>query len=67
MLCQDTGHQESVHIELPVDLARDISYLLKAICNLGGNGRIQLDVNNGAVTGTEVTVKRERRRGRSSR
>lgn len=67
MICSATGEQPAIKIDLPIDLARDISYLLVAIKELGGNGRITLDVNNGAVTGTEVTVKRVRKAGRSSR
>lgn len=62
MLCSDTGCQQAIKIPMPVDLARDISYLLKSIKELGGNGRITLDVGNGEVTGTEVTIKRPRRK-----
>lgn len=61
MQCSETDSQlPAVRIAMPVDLARDISYLLKAIRDLGGNGRILLDVSGGAVIGTEVTVKRLR-------
>lgn len=63
MLCSDTDNKlPAVKVTLPLDLARDISYLLDAIRSLGGSGRIQLDVSGGNVTGTEVTVKRPRRK-----
>ncbi len=63
MLCSDTSSKlPAVKIGMPVDLARDISYLLEGIKQLGGNGRITLDVSGGNVTGTEVTVKRQRKK-----
>lgn len=62
MLCSDTGCQPSIKIAMPVDLARDISYLIESIKSLGGNGKIVLDVSGGNVTGTEVTVKRQRKK-----
>ena len=63
MLCSDTDNAlPAVKVALPLDLARDISHLLEAIRSLGGSGRIQLDVSGGNVTGTEVTVKRPRRK-----
>jgi len=60
MLCSDTGHTEAIKIKMPVDLAKDISYWLEAIKQLGGNGRITLDISGGNVTSTEATIKRHR-------
>ena len=61
MLCTDTDTGlPAVRVALPLDVARDISYLLKAITDLGGNGRIQLDISGGAVVSTEVSIKRQR-------
>jgi len=62
MLCSDTGCQQAIKIAMPVDLARDISYLLEGLKSLGGNGHITLDVQNGEVMGTEMTIKRVRRK-----
>ncbi len=61
MQCRDTGGSlPAVRIEMPVDLARDISSLINSIQALGGNGRIILEVVGGAVISTEVAVKRQR-------
>ena len=62
MQCSDTGEHQAVKIAMPVDLARDISNLLTGIENLGGNGRIVLDVSGGSVVSTEMTVKRHRKK-----
>lgn len=63
MLCSDTSSKlPAIKIGMPVDLARDISYLIESIKSLGGNGKIVLDVSGGNVTGTEVTVKRQRKK-----
>jgi hypothetical protein len=58
--CETDSRIPAVHIKMPVDLARDISYLLEGIRSLGGHGKIVLDVQGGDVTGTEVTIKRLR-------
>jgi hypothetical protein len=61
MQCRDTGSSlPAVKIEMPVDLARDISSLINSIRALGGTGRITLDMQGGNVTGTEITVRRPR-------
>lgn len=63
MQCSDTSaRMPAVQIKMPLDLARDISYLIESIKSLGGNGKITLDVSGGNVTSTEVTVKRQRRK-----
>lgn len=63
MLCTDTDTGlPAVRVALPLDVARDISYLLKAIAEAGGNGRITLFVFGGNVTDTELTVKRTRKK-----
>jgi hypothetical protein len=63
LICSDTSAKlPAVKIGLPIDLAKDISYLLEGIKSLGGNGRITLDLSNGSVTSTEVTIKRSRKK-----
>ncbi len=63
MLCSDTSSKlPAVKIGMPVDLARDISDLLESIEKFGGFGRITLDVQGGNVMGTEVTIKRSRKK-----
>lgn len=63
MLCSETdGQMKAVHVAMPRDLALDISYLLNAIKQAGGNGRILLTVSGGDVIDTELTVKRPRKR-----
>ncbi len=67
MLCSDTSSKlPAVKIGMPVDLARDISYLLEGIKQLGGTGRITLDVSGGQVIGTETTIKRRRDKKQST-
>lgn len=63
MLCSDTSSSiPAVKIGMPLDLARDISELLDSIKSLGGFGRITLDIQGGNVMGTEITIKRSRKK-----
>jgi hypothetical protein len=63
MLCSETdSRMPAVKIGMPLDLARDFSYILKSIIDMGGNGRITFEVHGGNVTSTEVTVKRQRKK-----
>ena len=63
MLCTDTDSGlQAVRVALPLDVARDISYLLKAISEAGGNGRITLFVFGGTITDTELSIKRTRKK-----
>lgn len=67
MLCTETDSRvPAVKIGMPVDLARDISYLLEGIKSLGGSGRIVLDISGGQVIGTETTIKRRRDKKQAS-
>ena len=61
MQCSDTSAKlPAVHIAMPVDLAKDISYYLEAIKAIGGNGRITLFVSGGNVVDSEITAKPKR-------
>jgi hypothetical protein len=60
MQCRDTDSHQVIRIEMPVDLARDISSLINSIKALGGNGRITLEMFGGNVISTEIAVKRQR-------
>jgi hypothetical protein len=67
MLCSETDSRvPAVKIVMPVDLARDISYLIEGIKALGGTGRITLDISGGQVIGTETTIKRRRDKKQAS-
>ncbi len=63
MLCSDTsGKLPAVKLPIPIDLAADIAYMLKGIRDMGGTGRLTLDVSGGNVTSTELSVKRPRKK-----
>jgi hypothetical protein len=63
MRCSDTsGKLPAIHLPIPLDLAADIAYMLKGIKEMGGTGRLVLDVSGGNVTSTELSVKRPRKK-----
>ena len=67
MLCSETdSHIPAVKIGLPIDLAKDISYWLEAIKQVGGNADLTLRVRNGSVEEFETLIKQSRKRKKSA-
>ncbi len=67
MLCSETdSHIPAVKIGLPIDLAKDISYWLEAIKQVGGNADLTLHVRGGNVEEFETLIKQRRQRKKSA-
>jgi hypothetical protein len=67
MLCSDTSaNMPAIKIGLPLDLARDISYWLESIKQLGGNADLTLHVRGGNVEEFETLFKQSRKRKKAS-
>lgn len=67
MLCSDTNTSlQAVKIALPLDLAKDISYWLESIKQLGGNADLTLHVRGGNVEEFETLFKQSRKRKKAS-
>ena len=63
MQCSDTSAKlPAVHIGMPVDLAKDISYWLDAIKTVGGNADLTLEVRGGQVQAFQTLIKQSRKR-----
>jgi hypothetical protein len=56
----------AVKIGLPIDVARDISYWLEGIKQLGGNAMLTLHIRGGNVEEYETSIKQRRQRKKAS-
>ena len=60
MLCSDTGKFENVHVTMTTEEARIFSELIHGVKQLGGEGRLMIEISGGTVTTTELTIKKQR-------